>query len=154
MTEHHLDADDEKTRAQKEYALQVCVAKQIQGWFPFLRWLHIPNRPGSGSDGHFKKEMGAKAGASDLLVSWRALHGNPNCGYIELKVDTAISSDQNKFLSSWAAIGWKTAVCRSAREVKNALTRWGNKPAHNGCYEPDYRTEQEKFSDSFDFFKP
>ena len=153
MIDNPFNGDDEKTRNQKEYALQVCVAEQLDGWFPYLRWTAIPNRPGDAADGFFKKKMGVKAGMVDILCSWKV--GNHlEGGLIELKVDTRVSNDQNKVMSSWSKIGWHTAVCYTAREVKDVLTLWGNKPAHNGCYEPDYRTEQEKFSDSFDFFKP
>lgn len=139
------------TPEQKEFRLQLAVVKHLDSCFVGkLEYLHIPNRPGDATDGHFKKLMGAKAGAADLLIGWKG--GN---GFIELKApDGEFRSNQNKFLSRWAFLGWHTAVCKSVRETHNTLVSWGLTPAHNTCIEPDYSSKQDKKQAAMDYFKP
>lgn len=142
------------TPEQKEYRLQLAVVKHLDTWYKGkCEWLHIPNKPGNASDGFFKKQMGAKAGASDLLFTWnnRYLH----CALIELKSpDGTLSSQQNKFLSRFNRLGWHTAVCKSVDEVNKALRGWGLDSGTIEVMEPDYRSKEEKFEDAIDFFRP
>lgn len=139
------------TVSQKEFRLQLAVIEHLDGCFKGqLEYFHVPNRPGNATDGHFKKVMGAKAGVADLVIGWR--NGN---AMVELKApDGIFRSDQNKFMSCWAFLGWKTAVCKSVREVHDALVSWGLKPAYNTCIEPDYSSKQEKKQDGHAFFAP
>jgi hypothetical protein len=138
---------------QREFKLQLAVIAHLESAFKYsgLHYFHVPNRGGDATDGYFKKLMGAKAGTPDLVFGWR----DGNCGFIELKVlDGKVSSPQNKFLSAWAAIGWKTAVCRSVRGVHHTLTLWGLKPSHTEILEPDYSSKEEKFERGYDWMKP
>lgn len=147
---------------QREFRLQLAVIKHLDSCFKGrLEYLHIPNRGGDAKDGHFKKLMGAKAGAADLLFSWN--HGALDkskpfaleCGYIELKAPGGtLSSQQNKFLSRYYFLGWKTAVCKSVREVHDSLVKWGVRAAFDSVMEPDLRSDDEKKRDAFELFRP
>lgn len=144
---------DELRRSQQEFKLQLAVVQHLDSAFVpnGLRYTHIPNQSSDAKSGYFKKIMGTKAGAADLIIGW-PMNG---AGYIELKAEAGkVSTPQNKFLSSWAAIGWRTAVCRSVRQVHNTLVGWGLKPAHNTIKEPDIRGEQQKYHDAYDWAKP
>lgn len=146
---------------QREFRLQLAVVKHLDSCFKAkLEYYHIPNRPGDAADGHFKKLMGSKAGASDLVVSWNHGAVDPSkpflleCGLIELKAPGGtLSSPQNKFLSRYHFLGWKTAVCYSVRQVHDALVSWGIKAAYNQTTEPDYRSDDEKKRDAIDMFR-
>lgn len=152
MSNNPFNTED-ATAGQREFKLQLAVVKHLPEAFKGsgLQFAHIPNRPGSALDGYFKKQMGAVKGASDLIIGWPV----GQCGYIELKAPgETLKTAQNKFLSSWNAIGWRTAVCWSVREVHEMLKKWGLKAVYDTCVEPDYRTEQQKFSDSYEYYKP
>ena len=143
-----------KKPAQDEFKLHVSAYEHMLSAFPHLFVFHIPNRPGDATDGYFKKIMGAKRGAADFLAYWPTEFGFDS-GAIELKSKGGVvSPDQNKFMSALDAIGVKTAVCRSVREVHTTLVRWGLKPVHEGIEEPDLRTPQQKFEDARKFFAP
>lgn len=143
------------TPQQKEYKLQVKVVEQLPVWYPGLLFFHVPNRPGDATDGFFKKKMGAKAGASDLVFGWKNRAGVSFAGLIELKAPGEKErTNQNKFLSAFNSIGWKTAVCDSARDVWETLSGWGIAPASTGIQEPDTRTLDDKHKAAADFQKP
>ncbi len=147
---------------QKEFRLHLAVVEHLDGCFKGqCEWLHIPNRPGNATDGHFKKLMGAKAGASDLLISWN--HGaldkakpfKLECGYIELKVpDGELKTSQNKFLSRYHFLGWETAVCWSVRQTHDMLVKWGLNARYDAVQEPDYTSKEEKRQMAIDAFAP
>lgn len=133
-----------------EYHLQVAVIKHLQSAFPHLLYFHIPNQSRDATEAFFNKQLGVRAGASDLLIAWKG-----GQGLIELKMDKGrVSNEQNKFLSAFRHIGWKTAVCRSVRTVHETLKYWGLEPVHNICVEPDHTTKEEKLRRGEAFFKP
>lgn len=165
----------ELTRNQKEYKLQVHIAKRHVQYFPHVVMTHIPNRPSSSSDGHFKKQMGMRAGVTDIAVwytfpypnwaikwlakmldylgfSFSRMHG----GMIELKVDTEISPEQNKFMSAIHSLGGKQGMVRTWRAYYKLLCSWGIKPIEE-CTdfdEPDYHTFEDEKKAVFDMYKP
>lgn len=148
------DLGDGLKRQQREFRLQVACVEHLRSAFPTLLFFHVPNRGGSASDGHFKKMMGAVAGAPDLVVTWGDELAT-SVAAIELKAPGgATSSAQNKFLSSAAQRGWKTAVCWSVQQLHTCLLKWKIPPAHHGIREPDYRDKHEKFADAFDMYQP
>lgn len=147
------------TIVQKEFRLQLAVVKHLDSAFAGkLEYLHIPNRGGDATDGYFKQLMGAKAGASDLLIGWREVNyigAYTKAAFIELKAPGgAISSQQNKFLSRWNFVGFQTAVCKSVKEVHDRLMAWGIEPKHHICMEPDYTSKEEKQQIAHDFYAP
>lgn len=147
---------------QREYRLHVACVEHIDECFPgIVELMHPPNRPGDAADGFFKKKMGARPGAPDLWLSWN--HGafdssRPfmlECALVELKVPpNKLSTAQNKFMSSYARIGWKTKLCYTVKQVHDALVGWGLKPRYNSVVEPDMRSDSEKFQDALDFYRP
>lgn len=150
--------EEEKTRTQKEYRLQVHIAKKHSEYFPNVMMTHVPNKGKGGADGFFKKQMGVKAGVSDIALWWKAqpekhlLHA----GMVELKVDTGVSPDQNKWMSAFWGIGGYEGVARSWQQYYKLLCSWGIKPKQECAAfdEPDYRSDQQKFHDSFEFYRP
>ena len=155
---------DEKTLNQAEYAIHVQAVINTRNNFPGLRFFHIPNKPGDAADGFFKKAMGARAGASDLLFSWndrtwetgyQRQGGLLEVGVIEIKAPRGVlEPDQNRFLSSYSLIGWRTGIARSCREIHDTLKEWGLRPKSELIIEPDTRSESQKKLDSFNFYKP
>ncbi len=154
---------EEKTLSpvQREFRLQLAVVKHLDSCFAGkLQYLHIPNRGGDATDGYFKQMMGAKAGAADLMLSWNNGIGSRapfklECAMIELKAPGGtLSSQQNKFLSTYAHIGWHTALCRSVRQVHDKLVNWGIQPAYDSTQEPDYRSDEDKKRDAFSYYAP
>lgn len=135
---------------QREFKLQIACVEHLNKCFTGVLYFHIPNRGGNATDGYFKKMMGAKAGASDILVAWQG-----GVGLIELKApDGRLTSQQNKFFSSFARIGWQTAVCKSVGQFHDTLKRWGHKPKYDSVQEPDYSSKQEKFQAAIDMYRP
>lgn len=155
-----FNVDEKLGRNQAEFKLQLAVVEHLKSAFPCLLWTHVPNKGGSAKDGFFKKAMGVRPGVADLIFWWSQHQhfSNTNlikCGAIELKASKGKqSSDQNKFASSFVHVGGKYAVCKSVREVHEALKSWGLTAKHEHCIEPDTRSKQQKFSDAFDAFKP
>lgn len=145
--------DEELKRQQIEYRIQVAVVKHLDSAFPSLLYTHVPNRSSDAADGFFKKQMGVRPGVADLICWWPS-NGHLECGAIELKAHKGRwGGEQNKFASSFTYIGGRYALCKSVKEAHDALCGWGVVPAHYAIVEPDLRGEQQKFADSFDFFK-
>lgn len=167
MVDNPFEIKDDLTLNQKEYKLQCHIIKKHQQYFPHVLITHIPNRPANAADGFHKKKMGVRAGVSDIAIWWLPewLNGNSDvhyglkpmqAGMIELKVDTKISSAQNKWLSAFSAAGGYISVVHSWEGYYIQLCRWGIKPMSK-CEifeEPNYTTQQEKFSAAFDLYKP
>lgn len=153
MSDFKFDDLQEQSDNQREYKLHVEAVDHIRNCFPGLFFFHIPNRPGSGADGHHKKMMGTKKGASDLLFSWN--FGRLEIGVIEVKAPgiTKESTAQNKFFSSVHILGWRHALCDSKRKIHDTLVNWGHKPLYNTVTEPDYATDAEKKQRAFDMYK-
>lgn len=146
--------DDELKAQQIEFKIHCAAIEQIPGWFPGIKFLHIPNRPGDGKDGYFKKMMGATAGASDLLLGWK-VSVNAGAGYIEIKAPgEKLRTNQNHFLSGWATVGFKTGTAWSCRDIHRLICQFGVKPASHAIWEPDIRSDGQKKADSFDYFAP
>jgi hypothetical protein len=157
----HNDAQ-EKTRNQKEFALQCHIVKKHQQYFPHVIMTAFPGRPGDAQDGFFKAMMGVRAGITDILLWWEAgAHwlkdiGCLKAGVVEIKVDAGVSSAQNKFMSAIRHIGGKDGVVHSWQEYYKLLCFWGIKPT-SVCTifdEPSYETKQQKFAAAFDWAKP
>lgn len=154
MVAHPFDEAQEKSYQQIEFAIHCAIVEQLPSAFPLVLFWHTPNRGGSAKDGYFKKAMGAKKGASDLAFSWN-LGDKLECGWLELKAPgKKLDSAQNKWLSAFAHIGWHTGMARSVAEAFNVIERWGIPRAHRAVKDPNTRPEQQKFSDSFNFFAP
>lgn len=148
MTSNPFSDDNELKRNQLEYRLQVAVVKHLQTTFPSLLWTHCPNRPADAQDGFFKKMMGVRPGVSDLLFWYSG-----GFAAIELKASKGRwGNDQNRFASSFTAIGGKFKLCKSVQEVHDALVSWGIVPASSAVTEPDLRSLNQKHSDSFNFY--
>ena len=142
------DADLRNT--QREFRLQLAVVKHLERAYPTLVWTHCPNRPGDAKDGYMKKLMGSKAGVPDILCWWK-----DGAAGIELKAPTGrLASQQNKFLSALHSVGVHTVVCKSVKEVHEALKSWGLKPVCDGVVEADLRSDTQKKHDAFEYFKP
>jgi len=117
--------------------------------FRICFFLHIPNQSRDATEAFFNKKMGVYAGAADLLLAWKG-----GQGFIELKTQTGkLSNNQNRFLSAFSALGWHTGVCRTVKEVHMMLCSWGLQPHHHSVMEPDLRSDDQKKSDAFDFYK-
>lgn len=147
--------EEKKSRQQIEFKIHCAAVEQLPGAFPTITgtFLHVPNRPGSGTDGFFKQMMGAKRGASDLMISWN--YGTLQCGWMEIKAPgEGLKSEQNKFLSAFDSIGWHTGSGTSVKQIFNVIEKWGVKRVHWGVKEPDIRSDMQKKHDSFDFFAP
>ena len=175
MIDNPFSSSEEKTRQQKEFKLQCHIVQRHQQYFPHVLITAFPGRPGDATDGFFKKMMGVKAGVTDILLWWdypypawaigflkRMLEKVGFCfsrihvGVVEIKVDAKVTPDQNKFMSTINGMGGKDGVVRSWREYYKLLCFWGIKPISE-CRifdEPDFRTEQQKFSDSFEYYRP
>lgn len=158
-----FNTEADKTRQQKEYRLQCHIVKMHEIYFSHVMMTAFPGRPGDAKDGFFKQQMGVAAGASDIFLYWvtdklDALpKPHPLCaGMMEIKVDSGLSGPQNKWLSRFHAYGGYTGVSHSWREYYEGLCNWRIRPKSIplSFIEPDYRTEQQKYSDSFEMFRP
>ncbi len=109
--------------------------------------------------------MGVKAGVADLLFWWDKWDKGKDTpfgvcidsGAIELKAPQGRRSPkQGSFEKSFISIGGKHAYCKSVKEVHETLISWGVEPVKPcGIFEePDYRTQQEKFQDGYDWMAP
>lgn len=145
---------DELKHQQIEYRIHCAIVAQLPAAFPTALFWHTPNRPGNAADGFFKKKMGAKSGASDLGFSWNH-RDKLECGWLELKAPGKnLESSQNKWLSAFSHIGWRTGMARTVATAFNILEDWGIPRKHYGVKEPDLRSDTEKKFDAFEFFKP
>ena len=165
MTDNPFDDEREKTYQQIEFKIHCAIVEQLPTVFPFVTFWHTPNRGAGGKDGHFKQMMGAKKGVSDLGLSWN--HGikyqdgmtTPDykleCGWYEVKAPgRKLETSQNKWFSTMHAQGWRTAWGTSVKHAFDTFESWGCIRKSRVVVEPDIRTEQKKFADSFDFFRP
>lgn len=145
-------------RNNEEFKIHVAAVEHIRTAFPHVLFTHPAQKAKDKREGHFNKMMGVKAGVPDLLFWWSTNHGPIvyiSCGAIELKSSTGRrSSKQGTFEYIFTRMGGRHAYCRSVREVHDALVSWGIKPAHNAVVEPDVRTIEQKYKDSYDFYKP
>jgi len=112
-------------RSRAEDILQKAAAAWLdkQGW----RWCHPANeRRTSTRAGGQLRAKGVKAGVPDILIfePWFVL-GVICCNgsgiAIELKSKAGrVDAEQQKWLTSLGHRGWRVAVCRSLKEVKEA----------------------------------
>lgn len=167
--------------ANPEYFLQTHIIKRHAEFFPHVVITHVPNRPSGQTDqarktdAFFKKEMGVRAGVSDIVLWWgydypswalaflvkmKKLLGfsfaRMHSGVVELKIGTDPSRVQNKFLSSIHALGGRQGVARSWEQYYQLLCSWGIKPVSECRYfdEPIYATKEEKFKANFELYRP
>lgn len=100
-------------------------ALSAQGEFPELRWLyHIPNE-GKRSDAQGKKmkQMGLKAGVSDLHLPYAkgCYHGL----YIEMKYDkNVLTKEQKEFILDMQKAGHFTCVCYSMAAAQEIIIKY------------------------------
>lgn len=142
------NAQDLKS-TKAEFRLQIAVIKHLESAFPQVIFTHIPNQGNDAKGGYFKKMMGSKAGAPDLILWFTG-----GCAAIELKADKGrVSTAQNKFLSALASKGVYTGVCRSVKEVHDMLCRVPLTPRHHWQAEPDLRSRSQKYADAFDIYR-
>lgn len=135
--------------SSKEYKLQVAVVKHIESAFPGILYFHVPNQTRDATEAFFNKQLGVKAGIGDLILAWRG-----GQGMLELKTDIGrVSSQQNKMLSAFHAIGWHTGVARTVAQAHHIFCMWGLTPKHWLITEPDYATGEEKLRRGEDYFK-
>lgn len=144
-------ANEEKTRNQKEFKLQCHIVEKHNQYFPHVIITAFPGRPGDAQDGFFKKMMGVRAGVTDILLWWHW----KNFGVVEIKADAKVTSAQNKFMSAIKHIGGYEGVAHSWQEYYKLLCTFGIVPV-SVCTifdEPDYRTDNQKKHDAFEFYK-
>jgi VRR-NUC domain len=162
MIQNPFNSAGEKTRNQKEFALQCHIVKKHEIYFPHVIMTAFPGRPGDAQDGFFKKMMGVRPGVTDILLWWNADApwltdiGVLKAAVVEIKVDARVSSSQNKFMSAIRHIGGKDGVAHSWQEYYKLLCSFGIKPM-SACItfdEPCYATEQEKFHAAFEMYRP
>ena len=139
-----------------EYKLHIAVIAHINSTFigtqnPNLKFWHVANQVRDAKEAFFNKKMGVLAGVPDLMFGWPV----SKVGVLELKAKGGhLSSPQNRFMSWAHSIGWRIGEARSVRDAHNVLISWGLVAAHHSIIEPDYSTEQEKFRQAIDMFKP
>lgn len=143
-------------RSTAEFRLHVAVVEHLNSCFPSVLFTHPAQKAKDGQEGYFNKLMGVRKGVPDLLLWWE---WSPNtvtrCGAIELKSTTGKPSGwQANFEVIFKALGGKHAYCRSVKEVHDVLVSWGCTPKYSWTKEPDIRSQQQKFSDSFEMFRP
>jgi hypothetical protein len=133
-----------------EYKLHVAIIKHIESAFPGLLYFHVPNQTRDATEAFFNKQMGVRPGIPDIILAWRG-----GQGMMEIKTEAGkISSNQNKTMSAFHAIGWHTGVVRNVKSAHQMLVAWGIKPVHNAIKEPDLRSDDQKKSDSFNAQRP
>ncbi len=168
--------DTPQKRSTAEFRLHIAVVEHLRSAFPSVLFTHPANETRSKADAYWNKVKGARKGTPDLLLWW--CNSNPLPG-VTLK--SIIISDSGRSItvpiicagaielksakgkhSGWQAnfdvifteMGGKFAYCRSVREVHDILVSWGCTPKHNAIKEPDLRSDQQKFSDVYDFYAP
>lgn len=148
-----FDSAEELKAQQIEFRIHCAIVEQFNGAFSGAILWHTPNRGGGGADGHFKKMMGARKGASDLGLSWN--DGKLRCGWYEIKAPgKKPTPDQNKWLSIFRGLGWETDYGTSVKHAFDTFERWGVKRRHHSVVEPDTRSDMKKKADGFDWFAP
>lgn len=107
------------------------IHKAIMDWVrlhpalvPFV--MHFPNEgKRTPSYGRLMKEMGMRAGVSDLFIGM-ARHGYHGA-WIELKTPTGVvSPHQTKFLADMKQQGYYTVICRSIEDGIKIIQKYCN----------------------------
>lgn len=162
-------------RINKEYRLQTHIVKKHAIYFPHVIMTHIPNQTRDSTEAFFNKQLGVRAGASDIALWWGFSYPTwatiwlakmikflgfgfslMHSGVVELKVDSRVTSAQNKFLSAIRSLGGSEGVARSWREYYELLCSFGIKPVEK-CLtfdEPNYLNTKEKYKTAHDWYKP
>lgn len=175
MIKNPWDDAESKSSNQKEFKLQVHIVEQHNIYFPHVLITAFPGRPGDATDGFFKKLMGVLPGVTDIILWWGYQYPNwaikwlakmlEYCGFsfsqihsgvVEIKVDARVRTAQNKFMSAISFLRGNNGVVRSWEQYYKLLCSWHIKPV-TPCttfIEPDYRSDEEKKRDAFDFYKP
>lgn len=141
---------------ESEFRLHLAIKKHYESCFigahnPNLKIFHVANESRDAVQGYWNKVLGILPGLPDLMAGWP----HKNTGICEIKLPgKPLSSAQNKVISWAHHIGWHTGVARSVRQFHEVALSWGLKAGHQSILEPDQRTEQQKFSDSYSYFKP
>jgi hypothetical protein len=85
-----------------------------------LVYFHVPNAPRSAIAGRKLKDLGMRAGVSDLIMV------HQGCVYaLEIKAEGGhLSQPQRQFLADFQHAGGRTAVCRGLDEALSTLRKW------------------------------
>lgn len=158
----HVVSDEEK---ELEWRLQVATADYLRGRiyknmkqytrvpipFHHLKFHHPALEFRGGESGDKYRRRGSEAGIPDWLL-WAPKRWH---GMIELKVAGRGLNDNQKEVHRWATeYGFPFAICRTVREFRDTIIKWGWVCHNMNCIEPDYRTKEQKQKASFDMYKP
>lgn len=144
----------------EEYKIQVAIFKHHQSAFPWIKFVFVPNASKDAATGFFNKQLGLQPGAHDihLFYSRNSIEEKPSQLKVlifEVKSESGrLTTSQNRYASEMHQLGAYTGYGSTVRSYHECLVRHGIKPLHNGIQEPNLQTEQEKFKDAFDFYKP
>lgn len=156
-------------RSTQEFKLHVAVVEHLRSAFPSVLFTHPAQKAKDAQEGHFNKLLGVRKGVPDLILWWTTnqhftypdqhngqgefYYEYAGCGAIELKSSKGKQSGyQANFEEIFKQLGGKHAYCRSVQEVHDTLVSWGCEAKHGVLKEPELRSQQEKFKDSYDFF--
>lgn len=139
-----------------EYKLHIATKEHIEKCFigpqnPSLKFWHVANETRDAEQAFWNKKMGVLPGVLDFQFGWPV----SKAGVLELKFGkNKLTSQQNHFISWAHFIGWHTGVATTVRQAHNILEQWGLKPLYNVVIEPDYRTQEKRQEDAFDYSAP
>lgn len=141
----------------KEFTLHMAIKRHYESCFigahnPNLKIMHIANEQRDATQGYWNKVLGVEKGFTDILSAWPK-----NVGVAEVKLPGAkLTSDQNRFLSWAALIGWHTGIFRTVHDAHMGFRKWGLNASriYYPTEEPDYATKEEKLRRGESFFKP
>lgn len=143
-------------RSTQEFRLQVAVVEHLRSAFPEVLFTHPSQKAKDKREGMFNKMLGVRAGTPDLLLWYNTeWTGCLEAGGIELKSpEGRRTPKQGTFELLFKRVGGKHAYCRSVQEVHDTLVSWGVTPVHSAVKEPDTMTQQQKFSQAYEAYKP
>lgn len=106
-----------------EYQLTCKVASMLRA--AGLRFTHVPSECPDKQRSAMQARMGVEAGVPDFLIFGLSQAAKPQARLaIELKTKTGrLSLEQEAWLADLQLMGWEVAVCRSAAEVAEVLTK-------------------------------
>jgi hypothetical protein len=134
MSKAKKKAPKKATAAATEKALQCGIVRTVRGNYSSVMILSIPmgNRLSPQARG-IAKNMGALAGAPDLVLAYRGEDGRERILWCEVKTDDGVLSDeQEEFAIGVQQRGGRYAVARSVEDVEGVLKELGVVPNHEG----------------------
>lgn len=154
-------------RDNSEFKIHVAIVDHIRGHirrgreisrgtmpFPGMFITHI-YQGRSEEEGFFLKMLGVVSGVPDLLAIWPDRVRGYDFGFLEVKRPSGVeSTPQRRFKGFCHHLGIKWAIVRSVEQAHKQFITWGLKPTHNAIKEPDTRTQQQKFKDAMEVYRP